>query len=1062
MVSGHINVSGINTTYQPELVSSPDGLFGASGAFLSAVNATFGFGSSPHTFSLSYAPRSFGHETLPTIGTAVDFSIDNFLVKGSVTHADYSKDSKGNLLNVVIQDDRVDLDSFFLDTVGLFGRNDTPSDDTVDVYNWYSKTSVSIATSGRSSQVKELESIKNNGATYRQIYDATEYYENTIGSVTGLLSSLPAPDVVESQLPGNVDGYRWKFEAEGFLSAMVRILSDVSYDCYWDMADAKLSVVNRKYSVTVTRDDIPYAGDTSETLHLKYGNDESDKPNKVRVFGPNMEGIVGSGRLIPTSGAFAASYDMGITVGAPSFEPGWRNVNIKYFGPDGNLATDIPTDAELSAALKSIEYWAHEKDLENRISSSGFVPASGSNVGQNSPTSYLSEMTSRYNSSKSWVVAWYNKVKTFADSHYGKTYTLKETDPLYGFIDDFEVVGEAWSNLENQASGLFEDGYQIDGTYSMLAPFYNAATNKLKAYCVMDTTTKWGITGEGVPTKFESWNEDELNQFVPIKVQMWKSSKTRFDSPAFEWDSSEKGIAITFPNFCFDPTTARNTALLTASSGITTANSGFLTGDWGDDFVDPLLNPVPYEEINPASGQSVALPVRVSRRYGYAYPSVWTSGTGSKLEVVVEDKFSPWNYEPRGTDTSVERLTADVNAFMSSQKIDATASTHAEVTKIGLPGVSFDDFSDQTLQSSGYGLISNGITSINVGRGSSDYWKTKYSVKAHFPQLVKAKPTFTRLDEDFSFVIKKIETRITDLELDLDIPEVFAPIDDTRITRIGVGTAEEKRSIPVTITTVYDRTSGDPYYLSTDSRGKSWPRNLDLNAGSQASQRARGADGLFDVNMSAVYHYERLEDGTFQHWYTGGVDLVNAKVMTVTSAIKTAGGSSVVDLQTLAPVGGVAIDITNVPLIDQANTDSVTSGAKVSVSSPMSDTNIRNYDFTPSAGLSELYVVNAAAGGGGSGTTNFVEVTTAPTSGAGVSGIVRTFAVGNISAITYDDSASGTKVSFVGIDPRIVASGDFGIISIQSDTEIQGSGSVAIDHVLCHIVKPTFINYGLI
>ncbi len=1059
--SGIINVSGIDTSYQTNLIESPSGLFGSgSGVFLSSVNASFGFGETPHTFNLSYVPESFDHDTLPAIGTLVDFSIDDFLIKGSITHADYSKDNRGNLLSITVEDRRTELDYYFVDTAGVHGRNDTPETSMVDVYNWFNTVNVAPATSGRSKNVRELEKIANDGATYRQIYDAVDYYENTVGTVAGLISALPLPAVVEEQLPGDANAYRWRLKSEGFLTAMTRILGDVSYDVYWNMAEGKLAVINRRFSVSISKENIPFPGDTAETVHLKYGTDEADKPNKVKLFGAEMEGIVGSGRLIPTSGAFNASYDMGITVGAPVFEAGWKNVTIKYFGPDGSLAEDSPTEAELSAALKSIEYWAHEKDLENRISTSGYVPGSGSFVGQVPATEYLAQMTSRYNSDKSWIVNWYNKVKSFAETHYGKTYILKSDSSLYSFIDDIEVVGEAWCNIENQASGLYEDGYNIDGTYQLLSPFYSNTTNKIKAYCVMPSGTKWGITGEGVPTKFESWNEDASNQFVPVKASMWKSAKTRFESPFLEWDSSEKGITVTFPNFCFDPNSPRNSGLLTQSSGLNTANSAFLTGDWTGDFADPLLNPVPFAELNPASGHSVGLPIKVSRRYGYSYPSAWSSGTGSRLDVRVEEGFAPWNYEPQGADSSVQKLSNEANAFLASQKIDTQGATHAEVSKVGLPGISFDDFSDQTLGSQGYGSISHGITSVNVSKVASENWRTKYSVKSHFPQLIKAKPVQRDREEDLSFVIKQIETKIDGLELDISIPQSFVTIDDTRISNISVGSQAEKRSIPVTVDVVYDRTSGDPYYLASDSRGTDYPRNLALNAGTQSSQIARAQDGLLDVGMDATYHYERLEDGTFQHWFTGGVDLTEAKVMTVTSDVSVVNGQNVVNLATIAGSGGQSISITNVPLLDQENTTAASSGSRVQVASPMSSTNVRAYDYTPaSGGASSLYVQNA---GGGGGNAKFVQVTTAPNASTGEGGVVATFAVGNLSSTSYDDASDSVKVSFVGIDPKIVSVGDVGVVIIESDTETQGEEDVSISHVLCHIVKPTFINYGLV
>jgi hypothetical protein len=310
-----------------------------------------------------------------------------------------------------------------------------------------------------------------------------------------------------------------------------------------------------------------------------------------------------------------------------------------------------------------------------------------------------------------------------------------------------------------------------------------------------------------------------------------------------------------------------------------------------------------------------------------------------------------------------------------------------------------------------------------------------------------------------------------DIDLNLGLTGTFAPIEDRMNSFFAIESKAEKRSVPVTIIDVYDRASGNPYYLCDDARGREYPRNLSLDAGTQSSKEARAIDGLLDVGMECTYHYEKLEDGTIIHWFTGGVNLGESKVMTVTSDVNTVsvGGTdySVVDLETIPPAGGVSLAITNVPLIDQTNTETVTNGIVVSVASPMSETNIRSYDFTPaSGGAAGLYVSNPGGGTAPSG-AEFATVTTEPEAASGTGGALTTFDVGNLTATVYNDAASGTKVSFVGIDPKIVKLGDVGILSVRPDTEdiVPGnpaSGTTSITHVLCHIVKPTFINYGLV
>ena len=56
--------------------------------------------------------------------------------------------------------------------------------------------------------------------------------------------------------------------------------------------------------------------------------------------------------------------------------------------------------------------------------------------------------------------------------------------------------------------------------------------------------------------------------------------------------------------------------------------------------------PTPYLHLNGL----VAVPVVASKRYGAGYPSVWSKDTtlniNAKTEVLVDDRFAPWNFSP--------------------------------------------------------------------------------------------------------------------------------------------------------------------------------------------------------------------------------------------------------------------------------------------------------------------------------------------------------------------------------------------------------------------------------
>lgn len=1036
VVSGTVSVSGLSTQYQNELVVFPSAVMGVGvEAYLSSINATFGFGSSAHRFDLQYIPADFATETLPTIGTDVEFSVGELFIKGEVKHADYSKSDKGNLISVSIEDHRTDLKNYYLDTQGVHGRNDTPETNIIDVCFWYLVTVVTQASgSARQTAVKEFESIRDNGASYRQIYNAVDYFENTLGTTSNLLELLPTPDVIENQLPGDLDAYRWRFIATDFLTAIGRILRDVSYDFYWNMKENKVAVVNRKFGVSLTKTEIPFSGDTSQTISFKYGNDEADKPNKVRLFGAGMEGILGSGTLIPESGAFNLAYDLGITVGQPIFDAGWEDVTIKYFGPDGELDEYTPTSIELRKALTNIEIWAAHKGLGNRITQSGWDPVSGFiDLSQtNAPGVNVVQITNRYKD-QPWVVSWYNRVRTFADQHYGKTYILSPSSTLYGFIDDFDVVNQAWCNLENQTSGTFEDGYKIDSTYNMLSPFYDSRTNKIRAFAVFQSGTQWGNLGEASPAPIEKWNENSTNQFIPIKIDMWKSARSRFTDPLIDWDGNEKGVSVTLPNRVVRQIEVDTTltSLFVTASGAQVAYSGNLTSD----IQSPINILEPYEKLSAsgnisASGDTegvvgIAIPIKAKRRYGYAYPFVWTSGAGERLKTIIDERYSPWNFEPRADKDSIERLTDDVTAYLSSQKINTSSVTHAEVQKVGLPGISFDEFAKQTKDGQGYGTISHGITSININRGGQDYWRTRYSVKPHFPQLIKAKPVLDEIEEDFSFILHKIQQDIIAIrDNSLNLPDFINPEDEGTV-RMGAS-EKAKKSIPVTVIQVFDRATGDPYYLSKDDRNIEYPRPLSAGGGTPATREARATDGLLDIGMRATYHYEEQEDGSSVQYYTGGVDISEAKVVTITSDVNTVSVSGTdfftVDVTTIPSTSGVAIVLTNVPLIDQNNTELV-NGSKISIVAPRGQTNIRKYDFTPDGnGDSDLFIDNL--GGGTSVFAGFVSTAPADT---GLAGAVSLY-TSSIGQTVYTDGGTidGTvfNVRFVSMDPRAVAVGD--------------------------------------
>ncbi len=74
-------------------------------AFMSSLNSTFGFNLTPHQFQTEWVPCGDACEfhgasgQLAPIGTNLEFYVGDFLVRGTVSHADYVTSPQGTLGN---------------------------------------------------------------------------------------------------------------------------------------------------------------------------------------------------------------------------------------------------------------------------------------------------------------------------------------------------------------------------------------------------------------------------------------------------------------------------------------------------------------------------------------------------------------------------------------------------------------------------------------------------------------------------------------------------------------------------------------------------------------------------------------------------------------------------------------------------------------------------------------------------------------------------------------------------------------------------------------------------
>lgn len=342
-----------------------------------------------------------------------------------------------------------------------------------------------------------------------------------------------------------------------------------------------------------------------------------------------------------------------------------------------------------------------------------------------------------------WHIDWFNSVRTFAQNHYGRTYLWQST-----VLDDVEVIDSAWCNLENNISGK-----------SYLGPFWDPIQNKLKAYAEFSAgNIEWGATGEGVPTDPKYFTQTNDTVYVPVDATLYRKKDSDVGDTIFN-GSVEQAIVITLPNNALTPNTAQNPNLTNLGSDYDDhRNTYFLGSVVTHDHKDPYWAPLAKTSVE------ANVPIRVRRRYGYEWPSVWASGTGDELEVIVDESLGPWNYEPFGTTDSWERMNNEAKTILEARTRSRDSVTFAEVTRVGLPAISFDNFANQELSSNGYGIVSHGVTNINITKNVQNWWQTKYSIKSHTPRILRKRPAEEPTIEAFKYTNTAIRRLSNKLE----------------------------------------------------------------------------------------------------------------------------------------------------------------------------------------------------------------------------------------------------------------------------------------------------------
>lgn len=1013
-------------------------------AFLTSVNATFGFNLTPHKFSLQFVPTAFrgGSGELPEVGTYTSYEVrqgscsEGFLIAGNVIHADYQDSAGGTVVRVEIEDRRKEV----LDDIKISSEDlgDNLPTNLVSIGRMYRLTTGFDTVGGdiSDSRVKEYRNLTELGCTYQQIYDAIEWANNQ-GDISFDVTKLPHPRVVAANTLDDLEPLRWKFSATTLSQVISTVLSDTSYDWYWGMKDDSIKVVNRKVTFDVDEDNLAITKLSPDHVDFRFGVDKVGAPSKVDLLGAHQEGVLNSDLLSPIDGVDNPA-------GSMVFVPAWTGIKISFIDAYGAYRSYFPTDTELQMALKDIETWAYYKLYQTVAAPDGWGLASdeGSDAAQhptfqsrldplmpyaefyNNPVSGLRQIVNRVDAEHNWVLEWYSRVQNHANSHYGRTYALEgfsfdETDGEYRLVD------AAWCNLENQRENPgqpFEENYEIDSTYAAVAPFITQDF-KVRAHCVLPSSTVYGMDGYQVPASFADWNErvgdNSYDHYIPVDLKRvgQKVINPRAAENVFE-DYPEGTILAQLPIIAGQR--VEEEAVL--ANLVTLYELGLSRSQSG---ITDVLSP--YRVVSPYAGLSgVAIPVQIRKRYGQDYPAAWTSGTGSgtRSEIIVSDNYAPWKFFPVNQKTSLDVMANRASGAIDAKLINVSESRFAEINHIDWPIVSFDGYANQDNVSGLYGRRDHGITDLNVSI-SQGVPRTKYGIKSYFSEFGKEAPLGERNFGILEGIIHPIDFT------SFDVTQPGRPTPDTTprgdrptlppTPPIGV----RKEVYAVTITQVFNRgDASDPErYFSETKDGVPKPGGavdtldpLDLIC----------RDGFFNVGDHGLYIVEYKSNGARRRYYTGGTDLaVGAHVVHVTNV-----GASTVDISyrgfdvtAVPPMSGV--DISNISVGDQ--------GKLVSDGQPRPDNAGNVTGVRPDRPAPEGIWFDPAATGGEGGQATPVIINTinhfgTSSGNADVQGIIES---GQGVFVGSGTTTSGVEIIPY---PQFAQSGDIGILASNAST----------------------------
>lgn len=866
VVSDAIVVSGVGVPLNG--IEWPSGQFSSDQpgsqlcAFLSSVNATFGFNLTPHSFQTEWVPCGDACEfhgasgQLPNIGAPLELFIGDFFFRGKVTHSDYTSSQNGTIVSVTVEDDRRTLRRVKIHTEDL--GEDAPSG-VVSIARAYRIVNGLDDVNGNPNDpnIKEYRRILQFGGTYSQLLEAIDLHFNE-GKSAVPVTDLPTAEQLELNIGGTIESIRFQFNLSSLDEAMSRILTDTGFDWYWGMDSQRINLINRKSVFDVNESDIlelvsefGSASGLNETKQLGFGQDVVPDPTRFRVLGGHQEGFINSHLLSPIDGLDTFGIDGYVNSTTRNeelqvvFTPAWPNLSVGFYDADGFYRTYIPQEKELQLALAGIEQWTYFKiyqtdDPGDDPSGYGLAPDAGSIAAQDSSfqsrldpimpiaglatgaaESGLRVISNRRDEEQNWVLAFYGRIRDHASRHYGRSYVTEGL--LFNEASGlFRLVDAAWANVENQAegfslsssgvvvgggSGVFTEDYEINRDLGPVSPFITDDF-RVRAYCRLPANTLYGPQGDSNPASFGNWTEDAPpfnpdgngDHYIPVQLTLVGSRviNPRSDE-LYSFEAYPEGTL-----WCQLPINAGPSGGLIADniisqlSTLLTTNTK-LTGSGLQDIINPAIVLNVYDSLS-----GVAIPVEARSRYGQGYPSEWVLGDlhyERDEDVQLDDQFVPWAFSPQGNQTSLQVMTDRAVRRVEGKIVPRSSSRYADFQQVGLPLLSFDAFSEQNIGPSGlYGEVSHGVNEINITFGT-DGFVTRYKIQSYFPQFGREAPLGERIRAQLNGILNPID--FTDLAL-LD-PNPTDPVDpllpgDPFIPPVFFD--DEQNAVRVTITEV--------------------------------------------------------------------------------------------------------------------------------------------------------------------------------------------------------------------------------------------------------------------